>query len=147
MNFLVGNFCKRSFSLTGSLLLQMLMVFIFCIIFSNGMLYDVINHVIFLLSWIVAIMPMFCFFFFIFSLANLGFLLLLTLFRNVNIFWSISNSPSVAIWLYLVFSICGYSFILLTRMLLDQQVLFTRLYDLTRREFYILLPLTILIYF
>lgn len=97
MNFLVGYFCERFVSLTGSLLLQMLMVIIFCIIFSYGMLYDVINLVIFLLSRLVTIMPFFCFFFFIFSLANLGFLLQLILFWNVNIFWLISNSPSIAI--------------------------------------------------
>lgn len=97
MNFLVGYFCERSFSLTGSLLLQMLMVIFFGIIFSYGMLYDDINHEIFLLSWLVTIMPIFCFFFFIFSLANLGFLPRLISFGNVNIFWLVSNSPSIAI--------------------------------------------------
>ena len=97
MNFLVGYFCQRSFSLTGSLLLQMLMDILFSIIFSYGMLYDGINHVIFLLSWFVTVMPIFCFFFFLFSLANLGFHQRLILFWNVDIFWFISNSPSIAI--------------------------------------------------
>lgn len=97
MNFLVGYFCERSLSLTGSLLLQMLTVIFFGIIFSYGMLYDDINHEIFLLSWLVTIMPIFCFFFFIFSLANLGFLPQLISFGNVNIFWLVSNSPSIAI--------------------------------------------------
>jgi len=59
----------------------------FCIISCYGMLYDVINLVILLLSWLVVVMPFFCFFFFLFSLANLGFPVLLILRRNDDIFW------------------------------------------------------------
>jgi hypothetical protein len=62
----------------------------------NGFMYDDISPETLLLSRIVSVMPFSVSFYYIFP-SNLGFHLRSTSFRNINIFGSFPNSPSIAI--------------------------------------------------
>lgn len=93
-------------------------------------------------------MPMYSFFFFLFSLSNLGFPSTLNFVSELTVFIGLFNIiPSIAIIsLVGVLLSAAYSLILATRILFGSSNPFiTRFYDLTRREFYIVLPMMILI--
>lgn len=66
------------------------------LILNNGFMYDDISLGTLLLSRIVTVMPFSVSFYYIFF-SNLGFHLQSISFRNINIFGSFSNSPSIAI--------------------------------------------------
>jgi proton-translocating NADH-quinone oxidoreductase chain M len=151
MNFLVGAiFVKDLLALTGSLLLQIAHGLSSSALFlAIGMLYDRYkSRNIFYYRGLVTIMPLFCFFFFIFSLANLGFPSTVNFVSEMLIFFGLFQTvPSIAILtLTGIFLSAAYSFVLLTRIAFGPASPFlTTYYDLTRREFYILLPLAFLI--
>jgi proton-translocating NADH-quinone oxidoreductase chain M len=153
MNFLVGAiFVKDLLALTGSLLLQIAHGLSSSALFlAIGMLYDRYkSRNIFYYRGLVTIMPTFCFFFFIFSLANLGFPSTVNFISEMLIFFGLFQTiPSIAILtLTGIFFSAAYSFILLTRIAFGPASPFIRsYYDLTRREFYILLPLAFLVIF
>ena len=153
MNFLVGAiFVQNLVALTGSLLLQIAHGLSSSALFlAIGMLYDRYkSRNIFYYAGLVTIMPLFSFFFFIFSLANLGFPSTFNFVSEMLIFIGMFQvSPSVTILtLSGIFFSAVYSFVLLTRLLFgpaSRQI--EKFYDLTRREFYILAPLGFLIFF
>jgi proton-translocating NADH-quinone oxidoreductase chain M len=153
MNFLVGAiFVKDLLALTGSLLLQIAHGLSSSALFlAIGMLYDRYkSRNIFYYRGLVTIMPVFCFFFFIFSLANLGFPSTVNFVSEMLIFFGLFQTvPSIAILtLTGIFFSAAYSFILLTRIAFGPASPFIRhYYDLTRREFYILLPIAFLVIF
>jgi NADH:ubiquinone oxidoreductase subunit 4 (subunit M) len=95
-------------------------------------------------------MPLFCFFFFILSLANLGFPSTVNFIAEMLIFLGIFQTvPSIAILTLIgIFLSAVSSFVLLTRIIygLGSNSL-TTYHDLTRREFYMLIPLVFLILF
>nr|ADZ99038.1 NADH dehydrogenase subunit 4 [Physarum polycephalum] len=153
MNFLVGAiFVKDLLALTGSLLLQIAHGLSSSALFlAIGMLYDRYkSRNIFYYRGLVTVMPIFCFFFFIFSLANLGFPSTVNFISEMLIFFGLFQTvPSIAILtLTGIFLSAAYSFVLLTRIAFGPASPFLSVYyDLTRREFYILLPLAFLIIF
>lgn len=75
------------------------MDYILGIVFSHGMLYDRYkSRNIFYFRGLVTIMPLFCFFFFIFSLANLGFPLTVNFISEMLIFFGLFQKvPSIAL--------------------------------------------------
>ena len=153
MNFLVGAiFVKDTIALTGSLLLQIAhglssSALFLCI----GMLYDRYkSRNIFYYRGLVTIMPIFSFLFFIFSLANLGFPGTINFISEMLIFFGLFRTvPSIALLtLSGIFLSAAYSFTLLTRIIFGPASFFIKtFYDLTRREFLILMPLAFLIIF
>jgi NADH-quinone oxidoreductase subunit M len=152
MNFLVGNFCKGFISINGSLLLQIAHGLSSSAFFlAIGMLYDRYkSRNIFYYRGLVTIMPLFSFFFFIFSLANLGFPSTVNFISEMLIFFGIfQTSPSIAlITLSGIFLSAVYSFTLLTRIVFGPTSPYlVKYYDITRREAYILGPLSFLIVF
>lgn len=153
MNFLVGAiFVKDLVALTGSLLLQIAHGLSSSALFLViGMLYDRYkSRNIFYYRGLVTIMPLFCFFFFIFSLANLGFPSTVNFISEMLIFLGLFQTvPSIAILTLVgIFLSAAYSFVLLTRIAFGPASShLTTYYDLTRREFYILLPFAFLIIF
>ena len=95
-------------------------------------------------------MPFFVFFFFVFNLANLGFPPTLNFVSELLIFVGLFSSlPSISLLtLSGIFLSAIYSFVLLTRVSFGPSSIFiTKFYDLTRREFFILLPLVIITFF
>lgn len=138
MNFLVSYFCKRSFSLTGSLLYKLRMDIIVGIISEYGFMYDDLNQEILLLSWVVSIMPSSAFSY-LYFLSQFGFSTTINFVQKSWYFWVFfkcpfhSNLTLVGIFFQQVF------FYLLTRILSVQRAFYKNFYDLTRREFYILL--------
>ena len=153
MNYLVGAiFVKDIIALTGSLSLQIAHGLSSSALFlAIGMLYDRYkSRNIFYYRGLVTIMPIYCFFFFIFSLANLGFPSTLNFISELLIFFGLFQTvPSIAILtLSGIFLSAVYSFTLLTRMAFGPASPYIlTFYDLTRRELYILLPFVILIIF
>jgi NADH-quinone oxidoreductase subunit M len=101
MNYLVGAiFVKDLVALTGSLLLQIAHGLSSSALFlAIGMLYDRYkSRNIFYFRGLVTIMPLFCFFFFIFSLANLGFPLTVNFISEMLIFFGLFQTvPSIAL--------------------------------------------------
>jgi proton-translocating NADH-quinone oxidoreductase chain M len=153
MNFLVcAIFVKDLLALTGSLLLQIAHGIsssaLFLII---GFMYDRYkSRNIYYYRGLVSVMPSFCFFLFIFSLANLGFPSTINFVSEILIFLGLFQTvPSIAIITLIgIFLSATYSFTLLTRIAFGPSSPFVRhFYDLTRREFYILFPLLFLIFF
>jgi len=153
MNFLLGAiFVKDLVAYTGSLLLQIAHGLSSSALFlAIGMLYDRYkSRNIYYYRGLVVIMPFFCFFFFLFSLANLAFPGTVNFAAEMLIFFGIFNTaPSIAILtLFGILLSAIYSFILLTRIAFGPASLYIRnFYDLTRREFYTLFPLAFLIIF
>jgi len=153
MNFIVGGIFAQNFlALTGSLLLQIAHGLSSSALFiAIGMLYDRYKtRNIFYYSGLVTIMPLWCFFFFIFSLANLGFPSTINYISEIVLFIGFfHNLPSVAILtLTGIFLSAAYSFVLMTRIAFGPASNFTIIYyDMTRREVYILLPIAFLIIF
>lgn len=91
-------------------------------------------------------MPFFVFFFFFFNLANLGFPPTLNFISELLIFIGLFSSlPSISLLtLSGIFLSAIYSFVLLTRIAFGPSSIFiTKFFDLTRREFLILLPLAL----
>jgi NADH-quinone oxidoreductase subunit M len=151
MNFLVcAIFVKDLLALTGSLLLQIAHGLSSSALFLTiGFLYDRYkSRNIYYYRGLVTIMPFFCFFFFVFSLANLGFPGTVNFVAEILIFLGlVATLPSIAmLTLSGIFLSAIYSFILLTRLSFGPGSIYIRaFYDLTRRETYILLPLLVLI--
>jgi proton-translocating NADH-quinone oxidoreductase chain M len=152
MNYLVcALFVKNLLALTGSLLLQIAHGLSSSALFlAIGMLYDRYkSRSIFYFRGLVAILPFFCFFFFIFSLANLGFPPTVNFVSEMLIFFGLFASvPSISLFTLVgVFFSAIYSFVLVTRIAFGPATSFVKyFYDFTRREFYIVLPLAILIF-
>lgn len=97
----------------------------------------------------MTILPFFCFFFFLFNLANLGFPPTLNFDAEVMIFFGLfSTLPSVSLFFLIGIFFSGlYSFLLITRICFGPYSPYIEsFYDLTRREFYILLPLLLFIF-
>lgn len=156
MNYLVcGLFLKNVYALTGSLLLQLshglsssgLFIMI-------GFLYDRFkSRNVYYLRSLSVIMPFYMCAFLLFSLANCGFPLTINFMAELLIFIGLfSELPSIALIILIsIFLSTIYSFILFTRLDGAFQVgcpVFTkRFYDLTRREFYTVLPIISLIIF
>jgi proton-translocating NADH-quinone oxidoreductase chain M len=153
MNFLVSAiFVKNLLALTGSLLLQIAHgLSSSALFFLVGILYDRYkSRNIFYYGGLSAILPFLCFFFFIFSLANLGFPLTVNFVSELLIFLGLFKTvPSIAILsLSGIFLSAVYSFTVVTRIAFGPASIFIRYYyDLTRREFYIITPLAILVLF
>jgi NADH-quinone oxidoreductase subunit M len=151
MNFLVAAiFVKDLLALTGSLLLQIAHGLSSSALFlAIGFIYDRYkSRNIYYYRGLVTIMPFFCFFFFVFSLANLGFPSTVNFVSEILIFLGLfATVPSIAMLTLIgIFLSAIYSFTLLTRMAFGHGSIYIRkFYDLTRRETYILLPLLILI--
>jgi NADH-quinone oxidoreductase subunit M len=153
MNYLVAAiFVKDLLALTGSLLLQIAHGLSSSALFITiGILYDRYKtRNLFYFRGLVTIMPLYSFFFFLFSLANLGFPLTVNFISEMLIFIGlIQISPSIAFTtLSGIFLSAIYSFVLLTRLLFGPASIYIRtFYDLTRRELYVLLPLGFLVIF
>ena len=153
MNFLVcAIFVKDLLALTGSLLLQIAHGLSSSALFlAIGFIYDRYkSRNIYYYRGLVTIMPIFSFFFFVFSLANLGFPSTVNFVSEILIFLGVFNTvPSIAILtLFGIFLSAIYSFTLLTRIAFGPASPYIKAYyDLTRRETYILLPLLFLIIF
>jgi NADH-quinone oxidoreductase subunit M len=152
MNFLLAAiFVKDLVAYTGSLLLQIAHGLSSSALFlAIGMLYDRYkSRNVYYYRGLVIIMPFFCFFFFVFSLANLGFPGTINFVAEMMIFFGVFNTtPSIAILTLLgIFLSAVYSFVLLTRLAFGPSSNYINAYyDLTRREFYILAPLAFLIF-
>ena len=153
MNFLVcAIFVKDLLALTGSLLLQIAHGLSSSAVFlAIGFIYDRYkSRNIYYYRGLVTIMPIFSFFFFVFSLANLGFPSTVNFVSEILIFLGIFNTvPSIVLLtLFGIFLSAIYSFTLLTRLAFGPASIYIKAYyDLTRRETYILLPLLFLIIF
>lgn len=150
MNFLVSAiFVKNLLALTGSLLLQIAHgLSSSALFFIVGILYDRYKtRNIYYYSGLVTILPFLCFFLFIFSLANLGFPGTVNFVSELLLFLGLFKAlPSIAILsLSGIFFSAIYSFILVTRIAFGPATSFIRYYyDITRREFLILFPITFL---
>jgi len=150
MNFLVSAiFVKNLLALTGSLLLQIAHgLSSSALFFIVGILYDRYKtRNIYYYSGLVTILPFLCFFFFVFSLANLGFPGTVNFISEFLLFLGLFKAlPSIAILsLSGIFFSAIYSFILVTRIAFGPATCFIKYYyDITRREFLILFPITIL---
>jgi proton-translocating NADH-quinone oxidoreductase chain M len=153
MNYLVcALFVKNLLAITGSLLLQIAHGLsssaLFLII---GMLYDRYkSRNIFYYRGLVTIMPFFCFFFFLFSLANLGFPSTVNFIAEILIFFGLfDNVPSIAIITLIGLLLSAvYTLTILTRIVFGPSSNHMQVfYDLTRREFYTVAPLGFLIWF
>jgi proton-translocating NADH-quinone oxidoreductase chain M len=151
MNYLVSAiFVKNLLAITGSILLQISHGLSSSALFLMiGMLYDRFkSRNLYYYRGLVFIMPLFSFFFFLFSLANLGFPSTINFVAEILIFLGLFDiTPSIAL-----FSLIGlllsaiYSFTLITRLIFGPSSQYLqRFYDLSRREFYILTPIAILI--
>jgi proton-translocating NADH-quinone oxidoreductase chain M len=153
MNYLVGAlFVNNLLALTGSLLLQIAHGLSSSALFlCVGFLYDRYqSRNIFYYRGLVTILPFFCFFFFVFNLANLGFPSTVNFLAEMLIFFGLFSSlPSIAMLTLIgIFLSAVYSFVLITRVCFGPATAYiTSFYDLTRREFYMLFPLLFLIFF
>ena len=151
MNFLMGAlFANNLTAITGSLLLQVAHgLSSGALFFLVGILYDRYKtRNIFYYGGLSTLLPFFCFFLFIFSLANLGFPLTLNFVSEMLILIGLFSSlPSIAILTLIgVFFSAIYSFMMATRLLFGPSSPYINYYfDITRREFYILTPIAILV--
>lgn len=147
MNFLMGAlFVNNSLAITGSLLLQIAHgLSSSALFFLVGILYDRYKtRNIYYYGGLSMLIPFFCFFLFIYSLANLGFPLTLNFISEMLIFIGIFTSlPSIALLTLIgVFFSAIYSFMMATRILFGPASPAIMYYfDITRREFYILTPI------
>jgi len=151
MNFLLGAlFVKDIIATTGSLLLQIAHGLSSSALFlAIGFLYERYgSRNVFYYRGLVMVLPMFSFFFAVFSLSNLAFPGTINFVAEMLIFFGIFNTtPSIAILTLVgIFLSAVYSFVLMTRLIFGPASLYIKaFYDLTRREFYILFPLAFLI--
>lgn len=151
MNFLVAAiFTSNVTAITGSLLLQVAHgLSSAALFFLVGILYDRYKtRNIYYYGGLVTLLPFFCFFFFVFSLANLGFPLTINFISELMILFGLFESlPTIGlISLFGIFFSAIYSFITLSRISFGPASTFvTHYFDLTRREFLILLPFAILV--
>lgn len=146
MNFLIGGLFSNSISgLGGSLLLQIAhglssSALFICI----GILYDRYkSRNVYYYGSLITIMPFFSFMFFFFNLANLGFPGTVNFVSELLIMIGVFiHAPSLSFFfLVSIFFSALYSFVLINRSLYGEASPFINyFYDLTRREFYILLP-------
>jgi len=152
MNYLVcALFVKNLFALTGSLLLQIAHGLSSSALFlAIGMLYDRYkSRNLYYYRGLVSIMPFFTFLFFVFSLANLGFPLTVNFAAELLIFIGLFQSlPTVALLTLLGILLSGiYSLTLATRISFGPSSIYIKhYYDLSRREFYTLTPIALLIF-
>jgi len=153
MNFLIGViFANNILGVVGSLLLQVAHGISSSALFILiGIIYDRYkSRNLYYFRSLSTIMPMLSFCFFLFSLSNLGFPSTMNFVAEMTVFLGLFNAiPSIAIIsLVGVLLSAAYSLILVTRVIFGSATKYIqRFYDLTRREFYILLPLSFLIVF
>jgi NADH-quinone oxidoreductase subunit M len=153
MNFLVSAiFVKNIVAMTGALLLQIAHGLSSSALFLLvGVLYDRYgSRSIYYYRGLQVIMPWFAFFFFIFSLANLGFPGTINFVSEMLTFLgTFAALPTLGLYL-LIGVICSaiYSLSVATRILYGPATIYVRaFYDLTRREVYLTVPLAFFVIF
>lgn len=141
MNYLViALFVKNLLAITGSLLLQIAHgLSSSALFFIIGILYDRYkSRNIFYYRGLVAILPFFCFFLFVFSLSNLGFPSTINFVSEMLVFWGLFKViPSAAILTLSGMLLSAISsFIIATRIIFGPTFNHVRYYyDITRENF------------